>query len=112
MGVVQYYISSSGENPVKDFIELLGKEPKAKIFRLFMNIEQYGLVSVLPHVKKLAGTDLWEIRILGRDNIRILYVVVAKDGVLALNGFVKKSQKTPKREIAVAMSRYNEWKHR
>lgn len=111
MGSVQYYISESGENPVKDFIESLGKKQKAKIFRLFLNIEQYGLVSVLPHIKKLSGTLLWEIRILGQDNIRILYVVVDKDGILVLHGFVKKSQKTPDREITIAISRYKEKVH-
>ena len=46
---------------------------------------------------------------MGQDNIRVIYVVVAKDGVLALHGFVKKSQKTPNREISIAISRYNEW---
>lgn len=112
MGLVQYYISPSGENPVKDFVESLDKKQKAKIFRLFMNIEQYGLVSILPHVKKLAGTNLWEIRILGRDSVRILYVTTDKDGILALHGFIKKSQKTPEREINVALNRYERWRKR
>lgn len=102
MGSVQYYISPNGENPVKDFIESLGKKQKAKIFRLFSNIEDYGLSVVIPHVKKLTGTPLWEIRILGQDNIRILYVMVSKDGILVLHGFVKKS---PEREIDLALSR-------
>ena len=112
MGSVQYYISPSGANSVKEFVESLAKKQKAKIFRLFMSIEQYGLVAVLPHVKKLSGISLWEIRILGQDNIRILYVVVDRNGILTLHGFVKKSQKTPEREIAIALSRLNEWNSR
>lgn len=112
MSEVIYYISQSGENPVKEFLESLQKNQKAKIFRIFGNIEQYGLIGLLPHVKKLSGTPLWEIRILGKDNIRVLYAAVKKDKVLILDGFVKKSQKTPIKEIDTAISRLKNWQAR
>lgn len=112
MGSVQYYISPSGENSISDFLDSLTEKQQVKVLRIFQNIKLYGLQSILPHVKKLKGTPLWEIRILGQDNIRVIYVVVAKDGVLALHGFVKKSQKTPNHEISIAISRYNEWMSR
>ena len=79
---VIYYLLPSGENPVKDFIDSLPKIPKTKIFRVIQNIEIYGLVSVIPHVKKLSGIPLWEIRILGKDNIRVLYAIVINNQVL------------------------------
>lgn len=99
MSKVQYYVGSRGENPVKTFIESLSKQQKAKIFRIVLTIEEYGLLAILPHTKKLSGTPLWEIRILGKDNIRILYVTVEQDIVLVLHGFIKKKQKTPSKEI-------------
>lgn len=105
-GFIQYYISSAGENPVKDFIESLSRQQKTKVFRIFMHIEEYGLLSIIPHIKKLTGTPLWEIRILGKDNIRIFYATMSKDGIIVLHGFVKKSHKTPSKEIEAALHRY------
>jgi phage-related protein len=98
------------ENPVKVFLESLQKPQKAKIFRIFQYIEFYGLSSVLPHVKKLAGTPFWEIRILGQDNIRILYISFHQNAILLLHGFIKKKQKTPPKEIDIALQRFNEYK--
>ncbi len=112
MTKVIYYTTSKGENPVEIFLESLQKQQKAKIFRIFQYIEFYGLSSVLPHVKKLTGTPLWEIRILGQDNIRILYIGFRQDSVLLLHGFIKKKQKTPLREINLALQRLNEYKNR
>lgn len=107
-GEVQYYLTSNGENPVLDFIESLSKRQKAKIFRIFMTLEQYGLVSISPHIKKLSGTPLWEIRVLGQDNIRILYVTVEQNSIFVLHGFIKKKQKTPQKEIHIALKRHKE----
>jgi len=107
---IVYYITARGENPVKEFIESLENKQKAKIFRIFQYIEVYGLSSILPHVKKLSGGDLWEIRILGQDNIRVLYVSFGIQSILVLHGFVKKTQKTSSREIIIALKRLNQHK--
>lgn len=107
-GKIEYYLNSKGENPVKKFIDSLSKKQKAKIFRIFLALQEYGLLSIMPHTKKLIGTPLWEIRILGQDNIRIIYVTIEQNSILVLHGFVKKKQKTPPREIQIALTRYNE----
>lgn len=73
-----------------------------------MNLQEYGLSAIIPNVKKLSGTPLWEIRILGQDNIRILYVTIEKNAILVLHGFIKKKQKTPPKEIKIALLRYKE----
>ncbi len=105
-----YYINLKGENPVREFTDSLEKLQKAKIFRILQTIEIYGLSGVVRHVKKIRGTPLWEIRVIGKNNIRILYAVATNSLVLLLHGFVKKSQKTPIKELAIAISRYNKWK--
>lgn len=110
MTSVVYYTSVSGENPVKRFLESLQKIQKSKVFRIFQNIEMYGLSTALPHLKKLTGTPLWEIRILGQDNIRILYVTIHLDSILLLHGFVKKTQKTPNKEINTTLKRLREYR--
>ena len=35
----------------------------------------YGVVTANPHLKKLANSPLWGIRTLGKDNIRIIYMM-------------------------------------
>ncbi|MBI4038537.1 type II toxin-antitoxin system RelE/ParE family toxin [Candidatus Daviesbacteria bacterium] len=104
---VLYYISPSGDNLVRNFLDVHLKV-KVKALRIFSNIEEYGLTAVIPHIKKLTGTPLWEIRILGEDSVRILYVTRRKKQVVLLHAFVKKKDKTPKREIDVALVRVKE----
>lgn len=69
-------------------------------------IRDYGLERVgMPHVKHLTG-KLWEMRGKGREGIaRSLYVAVSGRRVVILRCFVKKTQKTPEKEIRLALSR-------
>ncbi len=109
MTKVIYYTTKKGESPAKDFIGSLSASEKNKIARVITYIEEYGLIVAIRHVKKLTGTPLWEIRILGQKNIRILYATFEKEAVLILHGFIKKSQKTPSRELKTAINRLREW---
>lgn len=78
---------------------------KVKALRIFSNIEEYGLTFVIPHIKKLTGTPLWEIRILGEDSVRILYVTQKEKQILLLHAFIKKTNKTPTKELNIALIR-------
>ena len=105
--VVYYYTFSNGESPVRQFIDSHPRS-KSKVMRIIQTIEEYGLQSVIPHLKKLTGTPLWEIRILGQESIRVLYVGYRGQNILLLHAFEKKTQKTPPREIATAIRRLKE----
>jgi phage-related protein len=102
-----YYLTTSGDNPTLEFLEANPKI-KTKVFKIFEYIEKYGLSSVISHVKKLSGTPLWEIRILGQDSTRVLYVTRQEKKIVVLNIFKKKSDKTPLKEIRVALERLKE----
>lgn len=106
---ITYYISPSGDNPFSDFLDALEHSSQSKILRILHNIQEYGLDSAIPHIKKLSGTPFWEIRILGKDSIRVIYVVPAKFQVLVLHGFKKKTQRTPIKELATTSRRYQEY---
>lgn len=109
---VYYYTTSSGENLFDQFLDSLTQKQQAKITRILTYIKEYGLTTAIPHVKKLTGTPLWEIRILGQDNIRVFYASVLTNSIVVLHGFIKKSQKTPTRELETALGRLKDWKIR
>lgn len=75
-------------------------------------LEEYGLEGAYPHAKKLVGTSLWKLRIVGADSIRILYITITGKIFLLLHGFKKKSQKTSPKEIRIAQTRLNEYQSR
>ena len=68
----------------------------------------YGLKLGEPYIKHLQG-DIWELRPL-RD--RSLFVALNKDGFLILHTFMKKTQKTPQREIEQALRELVDFKER
>ena len=96
---------------VDDELEALPADQLAKFIHIGEMIQSLGLDSVRePHVKHLEGS-LWEIRMKGRDGIsRALYVVAKPKRVVVVRVFAKKTQKTPRREIKLALKRAKEVK--
>lgn len=109
---ISLYESPRGEKPVETFITSLDEKAQNKIARTFDHLEEFGITLDAPHLKKLTGTPLWELRILGSDSIRIFYVTREKKTFLLLHGFKKKQQKTPRREITLAINRLREFQSR
>lgn len=66
-------------------------------------------IEIVPkqYLKKLVGTNnLWEIRIKqGNSQIRILCFFKDNNFIILTSGFIKKTKKTPKKEIDVAKKR-------
>ena len=87
-------------------LEALPADMRARFVRICELIGTVGLNRVgLPHVRHLTG-PLWEMRLRGRDGIsRALYVTVRGKRVVVVRAFVKKTQKTPRREIDLALRR-------
>ncbi|MDP3724165.1 MAG: type II toxin-antitoxin system RelE/ParE family toxin [bacterium] len=110
--VVYYQASQSRTSPVYDFIESLDRKAQSKVSNSLDLLEKYGIQLGQPHVKKVTGTDLWELRILGSDSTRIFYVAVTGKNFLLLHGFRKKKQKTDQREIRTALERLREYRSR
>ena len=84
----------------------LPEDMRARLVRIAELIGEKGLEHVgEPHVKHLEG-PLWGMRLKGRSGIsRALYVTAAGCRVVIVRVFVKKTQKTPRREIELALSR-------
>jgi phage-related protein len=90
-------------------IAALPADMQARFLRLAERIASVGLESMSePHVKHLEG-KLWEMRLTGRDGIaRALYVTAIGRRIVVVRAFVKKTQKTPRSEIELALQRAKE----
>jgi phage-related protein len=94
---------------VGEELEALPPDMQARFRRIVELIQGYGLERVHePHVKHLEGA-LWEMRMKGKDGIsRAVYVTVRGRRVVVVRVFVKKTLKTPRRELEIALQRAQE----
>ena len=101
---VDFYADSKGEKPIQNFIEALEKQGAAnkndrirvdKILAYIYALENYGTRAGLPYMKHIDG-DIWELRPL---NDRVFFFYWKDKTFILLHHFLKKTKKTPKREI-------------
>ena len=94
---------------VKAELDALAEDTRASFERIVRLVQTVGLERVHePYIKHIEDR-IWEIRLRGRAGIaRALYVTAAGRRVVILRVFVKKTQKTPRREIELARQRAKE----
>lgn len=94
---------------VQDELEAMPQDIIASFLRITRMIEANGLEKVHePYIKHLEG-PLWEMRMKGKDGIaRAAYVTASGRRVVVVRVFPKKTQKTPRREINLALKRAKE----
>lgn len=94
---------------VDEEIEALPVDMRARLVRIAELVATVGLENVRePHIKHIEG-PLWEMRIKGKDGIsRALYVTARKKRAVIVRVFIKKTEKTPRREIEIALTRARE----
>ena len=109
---VEMYEKLDGSMPVQEFIQALQIKQQAKIAREIDLLEKFGSELHFPHVDKMKGDKykgLWELRIEFASNIfRIFYFLYKGNNAVLLHGIIKKSQKTPRKELDVALERMKE----
>ena len=107
--VVVFYIDESGRDPVREFLQSLDTKTLA---RFVWSIEQLRLRNVRaqqPLARHLEG-KLWEMREESSTNIyRLLYLFFSGRRIVLLHGFQKKTQKTPRHEIEIALQRLDRY---
>ncbi|OGE25114.1 hypothetical protein A3C26_02140 [Candidatus Daviesbacteria bacterium RIFCSPHIGHO2_02_FULL_39_12] len=109
---IEYYKTTGKKSPVEEFIFSLDVKAQNKIVDMLTLLKEFGITLSLPHVKKVTGTSLWELRILGSNNFRFFYIVQTGKIFLLLHGFQKKKQKTDQRKIDIALKRLAEYQLR
>lgn len=99
---VEFYTKSSGEKPAKDFLLSLDEKMKVKALGIVELLQEYGNQLREPYSKPLED-GIFELRIKVGNNItRVFYFFYYEKRIILTNGFVKKSQKTPKNEKMLA----------
>ena len=83
----------------------------ARFLRYAERMETYGPDLGMPHTRAMGG-GLFEPRLKAAEGIaRVLYCTVSDHRVGVLHQFVKKTEKTPPKELDIARRRMNEVKH-
>lgn len=105
MFTLEFYTLENSKKPVEEFI--MGLEPKMQVKAIdsLEILQERGNTLREPYSKAVKGAEgLFELRIkFSSDITRIFYFFYTGKKIIATNGFIKKTQKTPKAEIELAM---------
>ena len=94
--IIEFFEKENGTCPVKEFIVSQDLKMKTRIVRMIKLLELEGNNIREPYSKSL-GDGIYEVRVQQGNNIaRVLYFFVVNKKIILTNGFIKKSQKTPK----------------
>ena len=105
---VYFYKTSSGNEPVREWLKSLSKEDM-KIIGFDIKTVQYGYPIGMPLTRALQGTGgLEEVRSNIKDGIARVIFYVENNKMVLLHGFIKKTQATPKKELDLAIKRFKE----
>lgn len=100
---VKFYATLTGREPVREWLRSLPREDR-KIIGDDIKTAQFGWPLGMPLIRKL-DKDLWEVRSNLDNRIARTLFTVEGDLMVLLHGFVKKSQKTPRKELLIAQKR-------
>jgi phage-related protein len=106
---IDFYKTVTGVSPVEDFIDTLSDTQTQKILWVMKLVRELNHVPSQYFTKLVNTDDIWEVRVQTGGNIfRLLGFIEGDCLIILTNGFQKKTQKTPRREIELAQARKRE----
>lgn len=109
---VEFYKTENGKEPIAEFLDSLDNKMAAKLVGLMEILEEKGTELRMPYSEHLEE-GIFELRCKQGSNItRVLYFFFVGQKIIMTNGFVKKTQKTPPKEIKLAKERRADWMRR
>ncbi len=109
---VSFYKTAAGEEPAKEFLLSLDRKMRAKMIRTIDMLAQNGTKLREPYSAPLED-GIFELRAKVGSNIsRVLYFFIVGQQVILSHGFIKKTQKTPPREIERARKNRQDFQQR
>ena len=101
---IEFYEKVDGSIPVKDFLETLPPNLFAKVARNINILKDFNINLREPLAKHLEN-GIFELRTqLGNNNVRGLYFFFDGQKIILTNGFMKTTNKTPRKYIDTAVS--------
>jgi phage-related protein len=100
---VVFYKSGAGKEPVREWLKKLNKDDR-KIIGEDIKTVQYGWPLGMPLVRKIEK-GLWEVRTQLDNRIARILFTSHKGIMVLLHGFIKKSQKTPAKDLKISKQR-------
>ena len=102
-----FYQTPSGREPVREWIKALSPEDRQIVGRDIQKVE-FGWPIGMPYCRSL-GKGLWEVRsdLSGGKIARVIFCTV-RGRMALLHGFIKKTQKTPPKDLELALKRMND----
>lgn len=107
---VRFYCTSSGAEPVREWLWSLDDEDRKEIGDILRAIE-FGWPIGMPICRPL-GKGLYEARISLKDRIARIFFVPRVGRMVLLHAIVKKTQKTPPADLELARERLREWERK
>lgn len=99
---ITFYRLPNGTAPVEEFLDSLNTKMRNKALDSLLILEEFGNTLREPYSKQI-GNGLFELRIkFASDISRIFYFFYADNKIIVTNGFIKKTQKTPKAPLKLA----------
>ena len=96
---IKFYEDSNGRVPVRDFLDGLDVKMRVKMLRSIQALQDMGVALRMPLSESL-GDGIFELRAKVGTNIsRVMYFFIIGNRAILTHGFVKKTQKTPLREL-------------
>ena len=92
---------------VEKFIKHLDFDSASEMLRVVELLETYGHKLSMPHAKPI-GNGLWELRIVSKRSLRVLYGFCGKEAVLVV-ALKKKKVSLLQREVKIAKKRLDEY---
>ena len=110
---VEFYVSASGQSPVREFLLELKASDPVDFAAVAAGLEK------LRHrqchrgpLTKALGDALYELRHVGKLNTRVLWFFVKGRRIIAVHGIRNKGQAIPARDLNTARERMRDWKER
>jgi phage-related protein len=109
MLVLYFYCNINNRSKVLEFYNSLDKKLRVKVLAYIqMLINNNGKLD-MPYSRKVAQ-KVWELRVdYDKKYYRMFYFIHDGKRIIMLHGFTKKSNKTPEKEIKIAVKRYKDY---
>ena len=109
---IKFYEDEQENVPVREFLDSLDIKMRQKMLRSIQALQDMGISLRMPLSESL-GDGIFELRAkIGSNISRVMYFFIIGDSAVLTHGFIKKTQKTPARELEKAKKIRDDYKMR